>query len=93
MVVGRRLLVIGALLALAGCARSCPLRAAEQLDYGDHTLDCSGAHAERTGQTCTGMDLFVVKDCRTETGEKVSVEVLVSPKSCFGRSPAGACWE
>jgi hypothetical protein len=83
------------LLALAGCARSCPIRVAEQLDYGDHLLDCSGAEVKRTGQTCLGdMELVAVIGCHTETGEKVSVEVLVSPGGhCFGRDPAGACWE
>ena len=91
---GVRSLRLGFALGLVACARPCAIRAAEQDGYGDHTLDCSRGHAKATGQVCNGdLELWAVTGCRLENGEIVSTKVLVDPRSCVGRSPAGACYE
>lgn len=80
---------------LSGCGKSCAIRVAESNGYGDHRLDCSGASVEYTGKKCGDhWDEVVVRGCVLDTGEIVDqVLVMDASSSCFGRSPAGVCYE
>lgn len=89
-----RSLALALALLVTGCGtRHCVLREAERQGVGTSRIDCSHADVVDTGKTCQGMKLYSVENCRTDDGRREGVMVLIDERSCFGRSPAGACYE